>query len=81
MPLSHRGVKWTPVPFGGHSVGVVEFFRDAEELPYRATRSLGALKAGLVYARHGTHTEPASAAEEADLVAEGERARQGGQPT
>lgn len=68
-------IKLTKVPWNEGVAGVVEVFRDPAMLPYLAKKSAGKLKAGIVYVRHGSHTEPATDAERAALIEEGEGAR------
>jgi hypothetical protein len=69
----------TRAPCNG-AVGILELFRDPTHIPYRITRSLAHISVGDVYVRHGSHVEPPTTAERADLDAEG-RAARGQTPT
>lgn len=69
-PLSLQLVRWNLCDISLLRVG-----RDPHHLPYVPTKSSGKLKIGVVYVRHGRHTQPADPDEEADIRTEGERAR------
>lgn len=70
-------ITYTRVPWGSGTLGVIEVHRQAEELPYLPSirARIRHLNPGVVYVRHGSQTEPATDAESAAIVAEGERAR------
>lgn len=55
--------------------GVIEVRRDATKVPYRVRRDIGRLKAGDMFVRHGSQTEPPTERELEALMDEGERAR------
>ena len=55
--------------------GVIEVLRDPARVPYRVKKSLLDLAPQTVLVRHGTHVEPPTPEELADLIGEGERAR------
>lgn len=72
-------IKYARVPYLSGEVGIVEVFRNPEDIPYRVTKELGGqdgIKVGDMYVRHGSRTEPPSEAELLDLVREGEKARE-----
>ena len=68
-------IHYQPVRWNGGDVGLLEVFRDPASIPYRVTRSLAHISVGDVYVRHGSHVEPPTTAERADLDAEGCAAR------
>jgi len=68
-------IHYQPVRWNGGDVGLLEVFRDPTHIPYRVTRSLAHISVGDVYVRHGSHVEPPTTAERADLDAEGCAAR------
>jgi hypothetical protein len=71
-------IRYHTVPWAGGTVGVIEVFRDAAKIPYGVKQPLGGqkgIKAGDIYVRHSSHTEPPTPAELVNLVAEGEDAR------
>ena len=68
-------LRWEVVPWEGGFVGVATFERVARLIPHVAVKSGGKLRAGVVYARHGSHTDPATEVEADELHAEGEAAR------
>jgi Schlafen, AlbA_2 len=72
-------IRYRPVRWNGGEVGLLEVPRDPTHIPYRVTRSLAHISVGDVYVRHGSHVEPPTAAERANLDAEGRAAR--GQPS
>jgi hypothetical protein len=67
-------IHYQPVRWNGGEVGLLEVFRDPTRIPYRVTRSLAHISVGNVYVRHGSHVEPPTTAERADLDAEGHAA-------
>lgn len=71
-------IDWVTVPVSGGTAGIVVIQRDPAQIPYRFSRDVWKVKARAVYVRHGTHTEPPTATELADLEAEGTRARSQG---
>jgi schlafen family protein len=56
-------------------IAIVEISRERAYLPYVATKRHGKLAVGVVYSRHGSHTEPATEDEERAIRTEGDRAR------
>jgi hypothetical protein len=68
--IRYRLLRWN-----GGDVGLLEVFRNPIDIPYRVTRSLAHISVGDVYVRHGSHVEPPTEAECADLDAEGRAAR------
>ena len=71
-------LRWEVVPWEGGVVGVATFERVPRLIPHVAVKSAGKLRADVVYARHGSHTEPATELEADELHAEGEAARAAG---
>jgi hypothetical protein len=69
-PLAVKRVRLTRV-----EVALIEMLRISAQLPYVATKETSKLKKGVVYSRHGRHTEPATDAEAESIRAEGDRAR------
>jgi Schlafen, AlbA_2 len=69
--IHYQSVRWN-----GGVVGLLEVLRDAIHIPYQVTRSLAHISAGDVYVRHGSHVEPPTTAERANLDAEGCAARE-----
>lgn len=69
-------VRYFTVPMGsGGEAGVIEVHRQAAKIPYRVRRDIGKLRAGNIYVRHGSQTEPPTELELEALVAEGNQAR------
>jgi hypothetical protein len=56
--------------------GVIEVRRDPAKIPYRARRDIGRVKAGDIFVRHGSQTEPPTELERQELEQEGRRARE-----
>ena len=71
-------IRYQLVRWNDGDVGLLEVLRDPTHIPYRVTRSLAHIRVDDVYVRHGSHVEPPTTAERADLEAEGRAAR--GQP-
>jgi hypothetical protein len=72
-------IRYTRAAYLSGEVGIVEVFRNPEDIPYRVAKEIrreGGIKVGDVYVRHGSRTEPPSEAELHDLIEEGEAARQ-----
>jgi hypothetical protein len=63
------------VAWGGGEVGVIEAIREPAKVPYEVRRETGALQAGQIFVRHGTHVSEPDSEELESLRAEGERAR------
>jgi hypothetical protein len=61
--------------WGGVEVGILEVIREDVKLPYRIGKSIGSLKPGDVFVRHGTTTEPPSPHELEGLHQEGLNAK------
>jgi Putative DNA-binding domain len=72
-------IRYQLVKWNGGEAGLLEIMRDPTHIPYRVTRSLAHIRVDDVYVRHGSHVEPPTTAERADLDAEGHAAR--GQPS
>lgn len=69
-------IRYFSVPMGDNGeAGVIEVRRDATKVPYQVRRDIGRLKAGDMFVRHGSQTEPPTERELEALMAEGERAR------
>lgn len=69
-------VRYFTVPMrSGGEAGVIEVRREASKIPYRVRRGIGKLKAGNIFVRHGSQTEPPTELELAALIAEGDHAR------
>lgn len=68
-------IQYQPVQWNGGDIGLLEVFRNPIHIPYRVTRSLAHISVGDAYVRHGSHVEPPTPAESADLDAEGRSAR------
>lgn len=69
-------IKYQTVPWTGGNVGIIEIFRNAEDIPYRVKKNLageGGIKIGEIYVRHGSHTEAPTQREREDLLHEGGR--------
>jgi hypothetical protein len=62
-------------PDGLGQVAVIEVRRDPARVPHRMAHEGGKIRVGQVFVRHGSHVEEPTAAELADLEAEGVRAR------
>lgn len=58
-----------------HPIALLEVGREPRQLPYVATKTSSKLEVGVVYVRHGRHTQRASDEEEADIRREGDDAR------
>jgi Putative DNA-binding domain len=69
-------IRYQRVRWNGGEVGLLEVIRDPTHIPYRVTRSLAHISVDDVYVRHGSHVEPPTTAERADLDAEGQAARE-----
>ena len=69
-------VRYRLVPWESGMAGLIEVLREPTKLPYRATSTDGKLKEDAVYVRHGTHVTEADPLELADLITEGDLARQ-----
>jgi hypothetical protein len=68
-------IRYFAVPMrGGGEAGVIEVRREAPKIPYRVRRDIGKLKAGSIFVRHGSQTEPPTELELEALIAEGDRA-------
>lgn len=68
-------IRYTRVPWSGGEVGLVEAIRNLKMVPYRVKKDLGGkhgIHRGDIYVRHGSHTEPPTAREEQELLAEGQ---------
>jgi hypothetical protein len=63
------------IPVKEGEVVLFELLREPHKLPYRVTKDLGPLRAGDVYARHGSASEKPTDRELGDLEAEGADAR------
>ena len=68
-------IRYQSVRWNGGDVGLLEVTRDPTRIPYRVTRALAHIRVDDVYVRHGSHVEPPTPAERADLDAEGRAAR------
>ncbi len=79
-------IRYNVVNYKGGQVGKIEVIRQPEKLPYCATqdvfddRGKRVLEKGKVYVRHGSQTEPPTAAELDALEEEGRAARGESQP-
>jgi hypothetical protein len=69
-------IHYQPVRWNRGDVALLEVVRDPTHIPYRVTRSLAHISVDDVYVRHGSHVEPPTTAERADLDAEGRVARE-----
>lgn len=67
--------RYRTVGVAGGTAGIVEVLRNPEHLPYRTKRVIRGVAVGVILVRHGSHIEPPSQREEADLIREGMIAR------
>ena len=72
-------IRYRSVPIQDGNVGLIEIFREPQDIPYRVNRNLGGgvhgIKQGDAYVRHGSHTEPSTPREQEDLEAEDKTTR------
>lgn len=68
--IHYQRVRWN-----GGDVGLLEVRRDPARIPYRVTKALAHIAVGDIFVRHGSQVERPTAAELADLEAEGRTAR------
>jgi hypothetical protein len=72
-------IRYHRVPFSGGTVGIIEVMRDPAKVPYKvkqASKGQHVINVGDVFVRHSSRTEAPTPAELADLIAEGETARE-----
>lgn len=68
-------IEYSTCLWGGVPVGVIEIKREAGKIPYRVRKTIGSLRAGQVFVRHGTITEPPTTSESEGLHQEALNAR------
>ncbi len=68
-------IRYHKVPWEDGTVGIIEIIRNPMKIPYRVKKSIGRIKEGQIFVRHGSHTEEPTPDERKALMAEGRRAR------
>jgi hypothetical protein len=69
-------LRYRRVRHSSGTAGVVEVLRDPAKVPYLPSRDVAHIKKGDLFVRHGTSVEEPTERERANLVIEGETARQ-----